>query len=427
MRSFITFVLLLSVLLSLCGCFLINKNPVWLPIPDATVNIGELVTRILSDYVSDPDGDELTFTKTSGPGSVNGDVYSYTAEPPLGEQSVTVRAMDERGKDALASFKITVKSPPNAPSSPNPANNANLQMHPSLTLSWTGGDPDGDSVLYDIYLGTTTSPVLVKSNHDGTSFSASGLISNKKYYWKVVAKDGTSAPVAGPLWAFTTGPFVLVNETFESYTIGAAPNLPWGTYQQGGSSYCIIANCGNPGKGLMFEDPTDSGFSGIIKATGWSPFKHFILEFDFRISTDGYFGARMFSSSVFWDPFVLIGNMGSGWGIYAGNGNDNFKQIKIIYPNTWYRLGIRFNYSTGTYEIYLDGGPVGTHVQAGPSTSFLTGMEFTTFSTTTCPWLHIDNVLLLIFDEGYTAAALGQVDTVLPASSNLASGRIEGW
>lgn len=48
--------------------------------------------------------------------------------------------------------------PPNTPSSPSPSAGA-VNVINTTTLSWTGGDPDvGNTVTYDIYFGTTSTP-----------------------------------------------------------------------------------------------------------------------------------------------------------------------------------------------------------------------------------------------------------------------------
>ncbi len=101
-------------------------------------------------------------------------------------------------------FTTKANQSPNTPSNPSPTDNATDQPV-WLTLSWTGGDPDaGDTVKYDVYLGTETSPSKIASNQEQTSYPASGLDYNKTYYWKVVARDNKGDTTAGPVWRFTT-------------------------------------------------------------------------------------------------------------------------------------------------------------------------------------------------------------------------------
>jgi len=100
----------------------------------------------------------------------------------------------------------TPNNPPNTPSSPSPADDATNQ---SLTvdLSWTGGDPDGDSVTYDVYLkaNDTTPDVLVSDDQTGTAYDPGTLSANTHYYWQIIAKDEHGAATDGPAWDLTTG------------------------------------------------------------------------------------------------------------------------------------------------------------------------------------------------------------------------------
>ncbi|MEM2080561.1 MAG: C1 family peptidase, partial [Nitrososphaerota archaeon] len=94
--------------------------------------------------------------------------------------------------------------PPNQPSNPDPADGA-IDVSINPTLSWACSDPDGDSLVYDIYFGTDTIPPLVKSDHTSTSYNPETLNYSTTYYWKVVAKDGRGGVTEGPVWRFTTG------------------------------------------------------------------------------------------------------------------------------------------------------------------------------------------------------------------------------
>ena len=58
------------------------------------------------------------------------------------------------------SFTTRDNHPPHTPNNPNPLNNSyNIPIN--TNLSWNGGDPDGDEVEYDVYLGTASPPPLV--------------------------------------------------------------------------------------------------------------------------------------------------------------------------------------------------------------------------------------------------------------------------
>jgi len=95
--------------------------------------------------------------------------------------------------------------PPNIPNNPNPANQStNISIN--TDLSWAGGDPDGDTVTYDVYFGTTSSPPKIMNNQSALTYDPGMLDYDTTYYWKIVAWDNHSFSTIGPLWQFTTQP-----------------------------------------------------------------------------------------------------------------------------------------------------------------------------------------------------------------------------
>ncbi len=92
-------------------------------------------------------------------------------------------------------------SAPNKPKNPSPANNSTDQPVKG-TLSWSCSDPDGDDLMYTIYLGTSTSNwTSYSSNTNSFIYS---LDYDTKYYWKVVAYDGTDETEGIDVWNFRT-------------------------------------------------------------------------------------------------------------------------------------------------------------------------------------------------------------------------------
>jgi hypothetical protein len=101
------------------------------------------------------------------------------------------------------SVKWELNQPPNPPSNPNPSNGS-TDVSITTDLSWTGGDPNGDLVTYNVYFGTTSSPPKVANNQSGTSYDTGTMNYGTTYYWKIVAWDNHGASTVGPLWHFTT-------------------------------------------------------------------------------------------------------------------------------------------------------------------------------------------------------------------------------
>jgi hypothetical protein len=94
--------------------------------------------------------------------------------------------------------------PPYKPSNPSPSDGA-INISIDADLSWTDGDPDvGDTVTYNVYFGTNTTPPLVSENQSETTYDPGILNYRTQYYWKVAAKDTHGASNESEVWEFTT-------------------------------------------------------------------------------------------------------------------------------------------------------------------------------------------------------------------------------
>lgn len=96
-------------------------------------------------------------------------------------------------------------SAPYTPNCPSPAN-ATITSSLSAVLTWNGGDPDNDSVTYDIYLeaGDNTPDVLVSNDQIALSYIPTTLSTSTTYFWQVIATDEHGTSTTGPVWSFTT-------------------------------------------------------------------------------------------------------------------------------------------------------------------------------------------------------------------------------
>jgi parallel beta-helix repeat protein len=104
----------------------------------------------------------------------------------------------------LWNFTTRANKPPYEPRTPFPANGA-IGIDLDADLSWAGGDPDpGDTVTYDVYFGTASTPPQVAFNQSDTSYDLGILSYNTTYYWRVVSWDNHGLFTPGPLWNFTT-------------------------------------------------------------------------------------------------------------------------------------------------------------------------------------------------------------------------------
>ena len=103
----------------------------------------------------------------------------------------------------ISSKMFSLNDPPYTPNNPNPANGS-TSVDVNTALSWTGGDPDGDPVVYDIYFGTDSNPPYVVVSHPTTTYDLDRLEYNTQYYWRINAWDNHGFSTTGPVWMFHT-------------------------------------------------------------------------------------------------------------------------------------------------------------------------------------------------------------------------------
>jgi hypothetical protein len=116
---------------------------------------------------------------------------------------VIVGTTDRYYTNVITVTASTANQPPTTPSSPSPSDGA-TGVSTSPTLSWNTSDPEGGSVSYDLYMGTSTSNMTLKKSGQGTSAGLSGLPGGTKHYWKVIVYDNQSASTQSTTWSFTT-------------------------------------------------------------------------------------------------------------------------------------------------------------------------------------------------------------------------------
>jgi uncharacterized repeat protein (TIGR01451 family) len=98
---------------------------------------------------------------------------------------------------------VGINHPPDKPNPVSPVDGERDTSN-STTLTWTGSDPDGDPVLYDVYFGPSGSPQLAQRDSTFNVYDPGVLDYGKSYEWKVVAKDPDGAITGGDVWHFTT-------------------------------------------------------------------------------------------------------------------------------------------------------------------------------------------------------------------------------
>jgi len=127
--------------------------------------------------------------------------------------------------DGTATYKGDIWSftTPGAVGNPTPDNGA-ADVGMNATLSWTQAD---SAASHELYFGSDKAAVrnadTGASENKGSialgaeSYDPGLLEADTTYYWRVDEVDGQGNTSIGPLWSFTTGAFLLVDD-FESYT-----------------------------------------------------------------------------------------------------------------------------------------------------------------------------------------------------------------
>ncbi|GAA3568781.1 hypothetical protein [Snuella lapsa] len=70
-----------------------------------------------------------------------------------------------------------------------PADNSSIPSSITVTLEWSGSDVDNDIASYDVYFGTTQTPLLLSSGVTVTTLNNVSIVPTTTYYWYVVTKD----------------------------------------------------------------------------------------------------------------------------------------------------------------------------------------------------------------------------------------------
>lgn len=175
---------------------------------------------------TDPDGDPLTYSVILE-GNTLADQLTTTSYALIDlayetSYSGKVVASDPDGLTSEATFSFTTgqvpNEPPGIPMLTFPEHNASY-VDTFLRLTWEPVlDPDGDNVVYDLYLDQNAIPTtVVDTSLRDDRYRLTGLTPETQYYWKVIARDEKGATTESAVFTFSTK--AIVSATL----IGKAP------------------------------------------------------------------------------------------------------------------------------------------------------------------------------------------------------------
>ena len=259
------------------GLFTIDDPANTIPVADtSTVTIDQDTTYSGTLTGSDAEGAALIYYIVEQPtkGTVeitdfNTGAFTYIPNPDeTGTDSFTFKVNDGLAHSEAAVVVIDIKSdnnPPSVPNTPSPSHeSSNISV--ASELSWSGGDPDaGDSVTYDIYFGTTPTPLLTAADCSSTTYTPDTLEYLTTYYWKIIAKDNQGLQTEGPVWCFTTAsPDSDADGMLDSWEIEH-----FGDLSHDGTADSDIDGLTDLEEYQNTTDPTRSDTDGDCMADGW--------------------------------------------------------------------------------------------------------------------------------------------------------------
>lgn len=188
-----------------------------------------------------------------------------------------------------ATAVYTQDLPPNKPSVSYPLNGA-INVSTSVTLRWSDTDPNGQSLTYDLYFGTSQTPQLLVQDIKSPQYSLYNLSYSTTYYWYIVASDGKNT-TQGNMWTFTTQapppPLAPTNLHKTSVTSNSI-SIAWNA-SSGASGYKIYRSTDN----MNFSQIGQTSFTSYIDS-GLSP----STTYYYKVTAFNTYGESDYSNTI---------------------------------------------------------------------------------------------------------------------------------
>ncbi|WP_303318325.1 FISUMP domain-containing protein [Flavivirga abyssicola] len=181
---------------------------------------------------------------------------------------VEVADLQTTASSEIKTVKKLLEGYPDLPSSISPLNEELIfAADGDVILDWTdSSDPEGETVVYDVYLDTANPPVNKITSFSGDSEynATASLVPNMRYFWNVVAKDGSGNSYSTEILSFdylgSTGPAApLLNEEVVDGTLSLDESLVWGSVL-GAASVDVYIDTVNPPVTKVASDVTETQY-----------------------------------------------------------------------------------------------------------------------------------------------------------------------
>ena len=185
----------------------VNNAPEVKDIPTLNIEEWKTLSLILSNYFSDKDGQNLTFSSTAG--SISNGIFTFNAPEVTDNtpETITISATDWE-ESVSKTFTINVLNINKSPESVTISNKIiNEGDTLNITLSDYFSDPDNQNLTYSSNLGTITNGIF--------NFNASEVTTNTDYTVTITGSD----------WALTTSKSftITVNNVNNAPTVSTIP------------------------------------------------------------------------------------------------------------------------------------------------------------------------------------------------------------
>lgn len=336
-----------------------DDDPAWCTIKgsvtkssDGTPLGGVTVACGSRDTTTTEDGRYTLFFVREGYKQFTASKSGYESESKW--KSVELPAEPPYFKSITLDFELEAESPndpPYKPSEPSPGNNA-VDVDISADLRWTGGDPNGDPVTYDVYFGTIFPPPKVSDNQSSTSYDPGTMLFETQYHWKISTSDGQDETVGDP-WQFTTKSQGSSGEGIIAFERG---DDIWLMNADGSNLQQLTTAGSNWG-------PSFSPNGEIIAFVRTAPGFHrdiYVMNSngsgEKQLTTSGNNEWPMWSPSG--DQIIFSTERDGNWEIYVMNASDGTNQLPLVvrpgnadFAASWSPVGGKIAFSSGTVSL----------------------------------------------------------------------------